>query len=69
MSDYEYLQQLEVRMNDLLSERKRCVRDFPRRCSKASFRRLRLELQSLMLKIEKSMEPYSKYGVSRERWE
>lgn len=68
MSDYEYLQQLEILMNDLLTERKKCIRDIPRTCAKTRFRRLRLEMQSLMLKIERSMEGCSKYG-KHEDWE
>lgn len=69
MSDFEYLQQLQIRMVRLLTNRRNCDRDFPRTCSKASFHRLRLEIQNLMLKIENSMEAYGRYGNKREDWE
>lgn len=69
MSDFEQLKSLQRELINTLSERKEVVKWFPRTCCKAKVRRLRLQIQEVMLRIEKKMNGYVRWNGKREDWE
>ena len=68
ISDFELLKHLQNEMLELLLERKLQSAWIPKKLSKARFRRLRLEIQEVMLRIERKCESYYKNG-REEAWE
>lgn len=66
-SDFELLKALQSELIRTLEERKKSKRWFPRSCCKAKIRRLRVQIQELMLRIEQKCESYYKDG--KEDWE
>lgn len=68
MSDFQLLQNLQRELIDTLIERKKVEKWFPRACCKAKVRRLRLQIQEIMLRIENSMGSMRIRG-EREAWE
>ena len=69
MSDFEYLKKLQRELIDTLSERKKVEKWFPRTCCKAKIRRLRLQIQEVMLRIENKMNGCCRWNGKREDWE
>lgn len=67
MSDFELLKALQSELIKTLEERKKADRWFPRSCCKAKIRRLRLQIQDVMFRIEQKCESYYKDG--KEDWE
>ena len=67
MSDFELLKALQKELIKTLQERKKCNRWFPRSCCKAKIRRLRLQIQDVMFRIEQKCDSYYKNG--KEDWE
>ena len=67
MSDFELLKSLQEELIGALKERKKTDCYFPRSCSKAKIRRLRLQIQDVMFRIEQKCETYYKDG--KEKWE
>lgn len=70
MSDFELLKALQSEMINTLEERKKldstnCI---PRTCCKEKIRRLRLQIQEVMLRIEQKCDP-SYYRKDKEDWE
>lgn len=67
MSDFELLKALQKELIDTLKERKRVAKWIPQSCCKAKIHRLRLQIQEVMLRIERECNGQVKYG--KERWE
>lgn len=67
VSDFELLKHLQNEMLELLAERKLKAAWIPRNLSKARLHRLRLEIQEVMLRIERKCE--SCYKTGKEAWE
>lgn len=67
MGDFELLKALQCELIKTLEERKKSERWFPRSCCKAKIRRLRLQIQDVMFRIERKCESYYKDG--KEDWE
>ena len=67
MSDFELLGALQSELIKTLEERKKVEKWFPRSCCKAKIRRLRLQIQDVMFRIEQKCDSYYKDG--KEDWE
>lgn len=70
MSDFELLKALQSELINTLEERKKLGPNnrIPRTCCKDKIRRLRLQIQEVMLRIEQKCEsPY--YRKDKEDWE
>ena len=69
MSDFELLKRLQKELIDTLLERKSVKVEhwFPRSCCTAKIHRLRLQIQEVMLRIERNSDAYK--SELRERWE
>ena len=67
MTDFEMLKCLQNELIETLEERKTVEKWIPRTCSKAKIRRLRLQIQEVMLRIEMKCEGSIKY--KKEGWE
>ena len=67
ISDFELLKALQSELIKTLEERKKITKWFPRSCCKAKIRRLRLQIQDVMCRIEQKCETYYKDG--KEDWE
>ena len=67
MSDFELLKSLQTELIETLEERKSVEQWIPRNCCKAKIRRLRLQIQEVMLRIEMKCEGSIKY--KKEGWE
>ena len=52
ISDFELLKALQNELIKTLEERKKFIKWFPRSCCKAKIRRLRLQIQDVMFRIE-----------------
>lgn len=68
MSDYELLKVLQTELVNTLDERKKITKWIPRYCCKAKIRRLRLQIQDVMFRIEQKCEGSFK-GNGKEAWE
>lgn len=68
MSDFELLKTLQKELIDTLKERKRTKCWIPRSCCKAKIHRLRLQIQEVMLRIERKCKTYYK-SEDKETWE
>lgn len=68
MSDFELLKNLQKELIDTLTERAKVKDWIPRSCGKTKIHRLRLQIQEVMLRIERSCEGYYK-SCSKEKWE
>ena len=68
MSDFELLKALQSEFIFILEERKKVKKWIPRICCRAKIHRLRLQIQEVMLRIERKCEGSFK-RVERERWE
>lgn len=66
-SDFEMLKYLQNELVNILEERKKTDRWFPRSCCKAKVHRLRLQIQDVMCRIEQKCDTYYKNG--KEDWE
>lgn len=66
-SDFELLRALQSELIKTLEERKKSECSFPRSCCKAKIRRLRLQIQDVMFRIEQKCDSYYKDG--KEDWE
>lgn len=66
MSDFDLLKYLQEQLVNVLNERK-SIEKIPNSCCKAKIRRLRLEIQDVMLRIERKCETFCKLG--KEEWE
>lgn len=68
-SDFELLRALQEELIDTLKERKSITSGYiPRTCCKGKIRRLRLQIQEVMLRIEQKCDsPY--YRKDKESWE
>jgi hypothetical protein len=67
MSDFELLKSLQNELIETLEDRKTVEQWIPRTCCKAKIRRLRLQIQEVMLRIENKCEGCIKYD--KENWE
>lgn len=67
MSDFDLLKCLQKQLVEVLNERQKLKDWIPNSCCKAKVRRLRLEIQEVMLRIERECETFMKDG--KERWE
>ena len=67
MTDFELLKGLQSELIETLEERKTVKKWIPRTCCKAKIRRLRLQIQEVMLRIEMKCEGTIKYH--KEGWE
>ncbi len=67
ISDFELLKSLQNELIETLEERKKTDTYFSRSCCKAKIRRLRLQIQDVMFRIERKCETYYKNG--KEDWE
>lgn len=67
MSDFELLKCLQNELIATLIKRKAQTGILPRDCCKTKIRRLRLQIQEVMLRIENRCEGYIKYD--KELWE
>jgi hypothetical protein len=65
-SDYELLKSLQSELIQTLEKRKKIDGWIPRSCCKAKIRRLRLQIQELMLRIEQNCNAYKN---DKEKWE
>lgn len=68
-SDFDLLISLQEELRNTLEERKRVVNAgyfVPRSCCKAKIRRLRLQIQEVMLRIEDRCEGWRN---GKEKWE
>lgn len=68
MSDFEILKALQSELIFTLEERKEVKKWIPRTCCKGKIHRLRLQLQEVMLRIERKCGGYYK-GGEPEEWE
>lgn len=68
MSDFELLKSLQKELIDTLKERRSIKKWFPHSCCKAKIHRLRLQIQEVMLRIEKKCDTYYKSN-EKEAWE
>ena len=67
LSDFDLLKYLQNELIEVLNARKEVEEFIPNSCCKAKIRRLRLEIQEVMLRIERKCEIFWKNG--KERWE
>lgn len=67
MSDFDLLKCLQKQLVEVLNERAKIKDWIPNNCCKAKIRRLRLEIQDVMLRIERKCNTYWKDG--KEDWE
>ena len=67
MTDFELLKCLQSKLIETLEQRKTVEKWIPITCSKAKIRRLRLQIQEVMLRIEMKCEGSIKY--KKEGWE
>lgn len=67
LSDFDLLRHLQNELIEVLNARKQVKEYIPTSCCKAKIRRLRLEIQEVMLRIERKCETYWKDG--KEEWE
>ena len=67
MSDFDLLKYLQNELIEVLNARKQVEEFIPNSCCKAKIRRLRLEIQEVMLRIERKCVGWYKDG--KERWE
>lgn len=65
MSDFERLNCLQEELNSALNERMNIKGYIPKTCCKAKIHRLRLELNEVMLRIERACDGYYK---TKEIW-
>ena len=68
LSDFELLKALQIELVETLNERKKISKWIPRSCCKAKIRRLRLQIQDVMFRIEQKCEGNYK-GDDKEEWE
>ena len=68
MSDFELLEALQSELIFTLEEREKVKKWIPRTCCRAKIHRLRLQIQEVMLRIERKCEGSFK-RVEREEWE
>ena len=68
MSDFELLKTLQSELISILEERKKAKKWIPRTCCRAKIHRLRLQIQEVMLRIERKCEGNFK-RVEWEGWE
>lgn len=68
MSDFELLQALQSELIFILEERKKVKKWIPRTCCRAKIHRLRLQIQEVMLRIERKCNGWFK-GENPEEWE
>ena len=68
MSDFELLEALQSELIFILEERKKVKKWIPRTCCRAKIHRLRLQIQEVMLRIERKCEGSFK-RVEWEGWE
>ena len=68
MSDFELLKALQSELIFTLEERKKVKTWIPRTCCRAKIHRLRLQIQEVMLRIERKCEGSYK-SVELEGWE
>ena len=69
MSDFELLKNLQRELIDTLLERKKTEKWFPRTCCRAKVRRLRLQINEVMLRIENKMSGNCRWYGKKEDWE
>lgn len=69
MSDFELLKNLQRELIDTLLERKKTEKWFPRTCCRAKVRRLRLQINEVMLRIENKMSGNCRWNGKKEDWE
>lgn len=67
MSDFELLKYLQNELVEVLNERKKVVTNIPNSCCKSKIHRLRLEIQEVMLRIERKC--YGGYKNGKEKLE
>lgn len=70
MSEFELLKTLQKRLIELLEERIQAMpKGYPNNCSrricKTKFRRLRLQIQEVMMRIENQ---FRDYDIEKEEW-
>lgn len=68
MSDFEMLKALQKELVYILNQRKNIKGWMPRACCKAKINRLRLQLQEIMLRIERKCGG-CEYKDRQEKWE
>lgn len=68
MSDFDLLKALQKELVDTLSARKQIRNWFPKDCCNAKIHRLRLQIQEVMLRIERKLSTYKQTG-DKEKWE
>lgn len=68
MSDFELLKALQSELIFILEERKKVKKWIPRTCCRAKIHRLRLQIQEVMLRIERKCAGSFK-SVEWEEWE
>lgn len=68
MSDFELLEALQTELISTLEERKKVKKWIPNTCCRAKIHRLRLQIQEVMLRIERKCKGSYK-GVEWEGWE
>lgn len=69
MSDFKLLEALQQELISTLQERKSNKGWLPNSCSKAKIHRLRLQIQEVMLRIERKCMTTYKLDDEREGWE
>lgn len=67
MNDFQLLKGLQKELIDTLNERAKLNGDIPHSCGKTKIRRLRLQINEVMLRIERNCESYFKFAP--EKWE
>ena len=67
MSDFDLLKCLQKELVEVLTQRKGTNKWIPNSCCRAKIHRLRLEIQEVMLRIERKC--YSGYKDGKEDWE
>ena len=68
MSDFELLKALQSELIFILEERKKVKKWIPRTCCRAKIHRLRLQIQEVMLQIERKCNGWFKCE-NPEEWE
>lgn len=67
ISDFDLLKCLQNELIEVLQKRRLVNEWIPNNVSRAKIRRLRLEIQEVMLRIERKCDGYCKHG--KEDWE
>lgn len=68
MSDFELLKALQSELISTLEKRRKVKKWIPKTCCRAKIHRLRLQIQEVMLRIERKCNGWFK-GEKSEEWE